>query len=231
VLLRTASGENVPDPSSPVPTDTGATGVAVADADADGRQDIAVANYTDSSVTVLLNTTPFPPPPPPPNLDVDGDGVQRPLDCDDNNAAIKPGAVDVPGDGVDQDCSGADAPYPVLSRGVSYAFATYAGGYAKLTALTVKPVRAGDRVRLTCTGRGCQARRKTITVASDRRKLSLLRYVRRARFRRGAVLKVRITRPATVGVFFSLRFRGTKAPVKRDRCLQPGATRPSRCPG
>ena len=41
--------------------------------------------------------------------DADGDGVRRPADCDDTNPAIRPGATDVPDDGIDQDCSGADA--------------------------------------------------------------------------------------------------------------------------
>jgi hypothetical protein len=41
--------------------------------------------------------------------DLDGDGAARPADCNDANAAIRPGAVDVPDDGVDQNCDGADA--------------------------------------------------------------------------------------------------------------------------
>jgi hypothetical protein len=41
--------------------------------------------------------------------DADGDGVRRPADCNDANAGIRPGLVDLPDDGVDQDCSGADA--------------------------------------------------------------------------------------------------------------------------
>jgi hypothetical protein len=41
--------------------------------------------------------------------DADGDGVRRPADCNDTNPGIHPGAVDTPDDGVDQDCSGADA--------------------------------------------------------------------------------------------------------------------------
>jgi Putative metal-binding motif/RTX calcium-binding nonapeptide repeat (4 copies) len=45
-------------------------------------------------------------------LDVDGDGAIRPLDCDDRNTAIRPGAVDVPDDGIDQDCQGGDALTP-----------------------------------------------------------------------------------------------------------------------
>ena len=42
------------------------------------------------------------------NFDVDGDGASTPADCDDRNAAIRPGAPDVLDNGVDEDCSGAD---------------------------------------------------------------------------------------------------------------------------
>ena len=41
--------------------------------------------------------------------DADGDGVRRPGDCDDTKPQIRPGVPDVPDDGIDQDCSGADA--------------------------------------------------------------------------------------------------------------------------
>ncbi len=41
--------------------------------------------------------------------DADGDGVRRPADCDDTKPQIRPGVPDVPDDGIDQDCSGADA--------------------------------------------------------------------------------------------------------------------------
>ena len=40
--------------------------------------------------------------------DSDGDGFDVPDDCDDNNAAVHPGADEVPYDGVDQDCDGHD---------------------------------------------------------------------------------------------------------------------------
>ncbi len=43
-----------------------------------------------------------------PDLDFDSAGAN--VDCNDHDASIRPGATDVPGDGVDQDCSGADTP-------------------------------------------------------------------------------------------------------------------------
>lgn len=45
-----------------------------------------------------------------PNPDVDGDGYPYDVDCNDNNAAIHPGADESCCDGVDADCDGDDDP-------------------------------------------------------------------------------------------------------------------------
>jgi arylsulfatase A-like enzyme len=50
-----------------------------------------------------------------PFADKDKDGYAGSMggiDCDDNNPEIFPGAKDVPGNGIDEDCSGKDAPLP-----------------------------------------------------------------------------------------------------------------------
>jgi hypothetical protein len=41
--------------------------------------------------------------------DADLDGVRRPADCNDTNPAVRPGVTDIPDNGIDENCDGADA--------------------------------------------------------------------------------------------------------------------------
>ena len=60
-------------------------------------------------------------------IDADGDGF--PLgpgqDCDDTNPSVNPGAVDKPGNGVDEDCRDGDSPFPLLGASVVVRWAVF----------------------------------------------------------------------------------------------------------
>ncbi len=51
----------------------------------------------------------------------------------------------------------------------------------------------------------------------------------RRHLRAGAVIEVRVTMPGRIGRYTRFRIRRKRAPVRMDRCLMPGASRPVRC--
>lgn len=172
-----------------------------------------------------------PPPPsstPPAPNDRDRDSVLPPLDCNDANPAIRPGAHDVAGNGVDEDCNGRDAIARIRAV-VSHAW--QAGRRStRVVRLRVRDAPPGATVALRCAKRGhhCKVRRARRTVGS-RGSLSATSMLRYRRLRVGAIIEIRVTAPNATGRVIRFTIRRRKIPAVRTRCLPPGASRPVRC--
>jgi hypothetical protein len=196
-----------------------------------GVQNAQVPGVPVCSASPPSTTTPPPPPPPgtPPCDDCDHDGFLKLVDCDDTSPAIHPGAADVPGNAVDEDCAGGPAGYAPLDATVSYAF-IFSRGATIFTQLAVRRAEAGSTIRVLCRGGGCRFASKTRHVARATSRLAITSVVRRMRLRPGARLEVRVTKAGAIGVVRRLTVRaGRRAPRSAELCLPPAARQPARC--
>ena len=183
--------------------------------------------------------------------DDDLDGSPAPIDCDDHNPAVHPGAVDVPGDGIDQDCSGADTPAPGGGGGTGGGGTGAGGGTTppvvrrieapvrnrwivkrratKVTAFSVSGAPAGARVTVTCAGKGCPFAKRSRQVPANG-KAGFTAALEGHRLKPGAVIEIRITAPGAIGKVVRYTVRKGKLPKAQTLCLAPGAAKPaSRC--
>ena len=185
--------------------------------------------------------------------DDDLDGTVAPFDCDDASPAVHPGAAETPGDGIDQDCSGADTPAPVALAApappkpapaglpptgrvtVSQIVAPVRNRWlvkaraTKVTAFSVSGAPAGARVIVTCDGKGCPFAKRSRQVPPNG-KVGFTGALDGEKLKPGAVIEVRITAVGWIGKVVRYTVRTGKLPKAQTLCLAPGAAKPAaRC--
>jgi hypothetical protein len=161
-------------------------------------------------------------------VDADGDGFFSNTDCNDSNPSIHPGAADIPGDGIDQDCSGADAPagggaQGVLGTGPSSSSSVLAarlgsafkvkGKRTVVRRLVLTGVPDGAKVKLSCKGKGCPFKSKTFRPKHG--SVSLTKALRHRSLAKGMRLVITVAMPGAKTQVFTVSIRaGGKPSVK-----------------
>ncbi len=193
--------------------------------------------FNSSGITCLPSHyigRPDPPSPPgddrlpggdPSPADADADGHLPPADCDNTNSRIHPGAPEIAGNGIDDDCAAGDRPGKV-SAAIQSAWSVK-GRRTRLTKLRVLDAAPGSAVDIACLGRGCPFKSRSFGVGANGT-LGLTRLFTR-KLRPGAALEIRITAPNAIGKFVRYRIRRDRLPELRRSCVPPGATDPARC--
>jgi Ca2+-binding RTX toxin-like protein len=164
--------------------------------------------------------------------DVDNDGVPAPLDCDDRNAARRPGLPDKPGNRVDENCDGADTPFARVVTPVQSLFST-GGGRTRVLRLRVLDIPARAVIQLRCKGgkkRDCFKGTKRFRIKRGAASKNIRGPVKGRSLRAGARLEVRVLAPDSIGkvVRYSMR-QGSRLPSTKLLCMRPGAKRPGKC--
>jgi PKD domain len=97
---------------------------------------------------------------------------------------------------------------------------------ARITLLSVRGPRRA-KVVLRCKGRKCPYKRTTARI--KRRRVDFKRM--RRELRAGTIIRIFVSQRGKIGKYTRFRIRRGKVPARIDRCLEPGATKASRCPG
>jgi len=162
---------------------------------------------------------------PAPPADADGDGVTPPADCWDQNATVHPGAKEIPGNAMDDDCTGGDAPAKIMAtiRGKWKA----KNGRVWGNTLSVLEAPQGALVEVTCDGKRCPFQRRTATVNS-KGSAFLGKFFKR-KLRPKITIDVRVTYPNTIGRVGRFNIKTADVPNMQRLCVPPGETEAKRC--
>ena len=103
-----------------------------------------------------------------------------------------------------------------------------AGRITRISTLRLRRVPGGSRIGLSCKGRGCPFKRRTIKVRKGKARTVKLRQLQR-RMRAGTVVVITVRKGNTLGKYIRLRFRRSAAPSRVDRCVAPKSSKPVKC--
>jgi PKD repeat protein len=96
---------------------------------------------------------------------------------------------------------------------------------ARINLVEVRGAPRGARVTVRCTGEGCPFRLRRRVAETGRVRLSSFARVLQA----GTRLQVFVRAPRVIGKYAAFRIRAGKRPLRVDRCLMPGAAKPTPC--
>jgi hypothetical protein len=191
--------------------------------------------------TGTINIAPAPGSPGPTDADHDGDPAGS--DCNDNDPAVHHGAVDIPGNGVNEDCVGGDATV-ILDVRFTDKWTVFKN-YTTVFALAARRVPAGGKVVVTCKGRGCNFKKQTIS-AKKPGDVTLTKYFNFKKkgkgvvshLKPGAKVTILVTKPGTIGAFLesTIQKQTSKYPKKvsfpkdKSGCVAVNSTSRITCP-
>jgi Ca2+-binding RTX toxin-like protein len=186
---------------------------------------------TFDSVVACEAVTVFGAVPPPP--DRDGDGYADGLDCNDFDAAVRPGALEVAGNAVDENCDRVTPDFPLIGSAISI-FVDARARWTRITEVVVTAIVAGGSVEARCTPpkgkrKACPFKLVRRSFPSGRRKLVLTSIFKKRRLPVRTVIEIRVLGPNAYGKLRIEKIAKNRT-TRQTKCLRPGVRKPVACP-
>ncbi|MDA0179015.1 putative metal-binding motif-containing protein [Solirubrobacter phytolaccae] len=195
-----------------------------------------VADMLDNGVDEDCSGADAQSPPPvvvPAGVDGDGDGFFAGQDCNDASRAIRPGAVEVKGNRVDENCDGVVEPFPTLTAGVvhNWGFKRNGSAFTLRVLQVTQQFPKGWKAEIKCSGKKCPFKAKTLKAAKVKRNASSVigsLSSKQRKFRAGQTVEVWVSAPGFNTKVARIPLKKGKQPVIQALCVVPGQTKPQK---
>jgi DNA-binding beta-propeller fold protein YncE len=198
---------------------------------------------TSADATVTVNVVPPPDTPADPGpsgpvlvaggIDADHDGFFAGQDCNDANVAIRPGALEIKGNRLDENCDGIAEPFPTLTSGVvhNWSFKKSSPSFTLKVLSITQQLPKGISVTIKCSGKKCPLRSKTLKLPKAKNNaLNVFPSLtsKQRKFRAGQTVEVWISAPNFNTKVARIALKKGKQPVIEPLCVAPGDTTPKK---
>ena len=166
----------------------------------------------------------------PAGIDADRDGFTAGQDCRDDNPNIRPGATEIKGNSIDENCDGVAEPFPTLGA----TWPTTGRGRSAAPTFTLKALRVtqqfpkGWKAVIKCSGKKCPFKSKTLKAAKVKKQASSVissLSKKQRKFRAGQTIEVWVSAPNYNTKVARITLKKGKQPAIVPYCVLPGSSK------